>query len=112
MGGHLEALKWIKSKGYPIDWSEAFSGAAEGGHLEILKWLRSEGYRWNEDTCSSAAKGGHLDVLKYLHENGCPWDNLLFQHTSWGQACFQYAMNNGCNEIEPNYGYDSDEDDM
>ena len=73
MGGHLEALKWLRSEGCP--WHEkACTCAAAAGHLEVLKWLRSKGCRWNASACDHAAEGGHLEVLKWLRSEGCPWD--------------------------------------
>lgn len=36
--------------------------AAAGGHVEVLKWARSKGCPWGEETCASAARGGRLKV--------------------------------------------------
>ena len=51
--------------------------AALGGHLEVLKWLRSKGCPWDERACYRAAYGGHLEILKWLRIEGCPWHEKL-----------------------------------
>lgn len=72
-GGHLEVLKWARSKNFYWDsWTCIL--AALGGHLEVLKWARSNGCSWDDRVCAAAALGGQLEVLKWLHANGCPWD--------------------------------------
>ena len=49
--------------------------AAEYGHLDILKWARSRGSFGSAQLCSKAATGGHLDCLQWAHENGYPLHN-------------------------------------
>ena len=72
-GGHFEVLKWLMSEGCPLN-EDACIGAARGGHLEVLKWLGSMGCPLYVSTCTFAAKGGHFEVLKWLMSEGCPWD--------------------------------------
>ena len=72
-GGHLETLKWLRSKGCPWNYN-ACAHAALGGHFEVLKWLRSKGCPWDEDACAGAAESGHLEMVKWLRSEGCPWD--------------------------------------
>ena len=48
--------------------------AAKCGHLEALMWLRRRGFSWDEQACEYAAKNGYLEVLKWLRQNGCPWN--------------------------------------
>ena len=50
------------------------AGTVENGHLDCLKWARTKGCPWNEETCRNAAMGGHLDLLKWARRNGCPWN--------------------------------------
>ena len=69
--GQLEALVWLRGRGFSWD-SYVCSFAAAGGHLEVLRYAREHGCPWDEDTCSQAAQGGHLEVLRYAREHGCP----------------------------------------
>ena len=48
--------------------------AAIKGHLEVLRWARSKGCPWDERAPCAAAAGGHLEVLKWLIKEGCPYD--------------------------------------
>ena len=78
IGGHLEALKYLRGLDPPCPWdNNTCAWAAEGGHLEVLKWLRSQDppCPWDVYTCFVAAGGGHLDVLKWLRSLSppCPW---------------------------------------
>ncbi|WZN63710.1 putative ankyrin repeat protein [Chloropicon roscoffensis] len=77
-GGHLKALKFLRSQDPPCPWNEMTCGhAAKGGSLEALKWLRDQDppCPWDAYTCFYAAKGGHLEVLKWARaqEPPCPW---------------------------------------
>ena len=54
--------------------SECTQAAAMGGHLEVLKWLRSKGFPLDEETVTAAAKGGHLDVMQWAIDSGCPYE--------------------------------------
>ena len=58
--GSIEAMKWLRSQGVPLDIDHWAAGpqAATGGQIEVLKWLRSEGFRFDEGTCVGAAYGG------------------------------------------------------
>ena len=51
--------------------------AAAGGHLEVLKWVRSKGCPWGEETCASAARGGRLEVSWFkggtVNSSGSSW---------------------------------------
>lgn len=65
--GEMKLLTQIPNK-YPHDiknW-KLCAIAALGGHLDALIWLRNLGYRWNVDTCCNASKNGHLHVLQPL----------------------------------------------
>ena len=79
IGGHLEALKFLRGLDPPCPWDEwdYCTQAAEGGHLDVLKWFRSQNppCPWTERTCAEAARKGHLDVLVWLRaqEPPCPW---------------------------------------
>ena len=75
-GGSVEVLEHMRKRGYKFA-TAACEGAAIGGHLEALKFLRGldPPCPWNEETCLYAAQGGHLDVLKWLRSQDppCPW---------------------------------------
>lgn len=60
--------------------------AAEGGHLDVLRWCRSKGCPWDEDVCAFAAQEGHMEVLHWAVANGCPWDKRVRDYMPGG-AC-------------------------
>ncbi|CAM9453495.1 unnamed protein product [Ectocarpus sp. 6 AP-2014] len=72
--------------------------AAGGGHIDALKWARGKGYQWNERTCMAAARGGHLEVLQWLRQEECPWDYLtiLAAATHGNRHVSSWARENGC----------------
>ena len=77
-GGSVKVLEYLVDRGYEFD-REVCNGAAIGGHLEALKFLRGldPPCPWDEWAyCTQAAEGGHLDVLKWLRDQDppCPWD--------------------------------------
>lgn len=57
----------------PCPWDEETCAmAALNGHLEIIKWARSREppCPWDEDTCAMAALNAQMAVIKWAHENG------------------------------------------
>ena len=90
--GSLETVKYIISKGCPIE-TEAAAVAAKFGRLPVLKWLHrthnlplsgvlevqrkdyadfcDENNRFVFNAASIAAVGGNMKSLKYAYENGC-----------------------------------------
>ena len=42
--------------------------------MEALKWLRSEGCPMDINTCTAAAMGYHSDVLLWAINNDCPYE--------------------------------------
>ena len=52
---------------------EACSEAAAYGQLDALKWLRSNGFPWDESVVTRAVRHNHLHILKWAIENGCRW---------------------------------------
>jgi len=79
IGGHLEALKYLRGLDPPCPWDEVTCAwAAEGGQLEVLKWLRDQEppCPWDWETCAWAAERGHLEVLKWARSQDppCPWN--------------------------------------
>ena len=78
--GKLEAVKQLRSLGFPVN-SKVCACAAFGGHLHILQWLRSghDPCPWDEETCKCAAHQGHHHVVKWAIDNGCPHDpNIVY----------------------------------
>jgi hypothetical protein len=69
--GHLDMLKWLYSRGCPINKYNC-ADAACYGHLHILKWLRRQKCPWDEETCDWSALYGHLETLQWALDNGCP----------------------------------------
>jgi hypothetical protein len=100
-GGHLAALKYLRSEG--CAWNKHYIAcyAAASGSIETAEWLRLQpgieinaevltaaagasqiamcehllrtGCEWDSDACRKAADKGHLDTLRWLREHGCPW---------------------------------------
>ena len=80
-GGSVEVLEYLVDRVYEFD-REVCNGAAIGGHLEALKFLRGldPPCPWDDEwICSIAAQGGHLDVLKWARDQDppCPWSRSL-----------------------------------
>ena len=76
--GHINCLKWLRSKVPGKQWGDwVCTAAAQHGQLETLQWLRSGPLPcpWTGYTCAAAAGSGHLKVLKWLRSqpNSCPW---------------------------------------
>ena len=44
-----------------------------GGHLDALRFLRSLHCPWDGHTLKWAAYNGHLNTLQWALVNGCPW---------------------------------------
>ena len=82
--GHIETLKWIRSKNYIWN-EEVCAAAAKSGHSSLLLWLHENDCPWNENTFANAVKNGCLDTLKWLRTTDCPMD----------EDCFIYAAKNG-----------------
>lgn len=72
---NLTTLKYLRSKGCPIDdTSRSAATAAKTGDLTLLKYLCGQGCPMDENTCRWAAMMGNLDCLQYLRSVSCPWD--------------------------------------
>jgi hypothetical protein len=107
-GGHLELLKFAKSKHCP--WSTlACAYAAENGYLNVLQWLRSPDASgnpdesgkvcpWNASTIASAAKGGHLNIVQWARSQNCPWDRWTCAYAAEAGHLdiLIWARENGC----------------
>ena len=95
--GQLEALMWLRGRGF--EWDRAVcASAARGGHLEVLRYAHEQGCPWDSWTCSHAAGGGHLEALRYAHEHGCPWDSGTCYHAAdeGHLETLRYAHEHGC----------------
>ena len=68
--GNIEALKWMRSKGYTL--SGVCDNASIGGQLEVIKWARAEGYTFGPDACTTAARRGNLEILKMARAGPSP----------------------------------------
>ncbi|KAJ8609565.1 hypothetical protein CTAYLR_009724 [Chrysophaeum taylorii] len=70
----VELLKLMVPGANGCPWSaQTSSEAAANGHLDLLKWARSKGCPWDANTCTNAALAGHLHVLKWARANACPF---------------------------------------
>jgi hypothetical protein len=73
VGGHLELIKWLRSRGVPITASAA-AGAAQAGHLHVLEWMHEQDPQsgWIRDgaVASGAAFGSHDHILLWFDSIG------------------------------------------
>ncbi len=94
--GYIEVLEWGHS--YCRFKNDLSSVAAFCGHLNVLKWLVEKGYPLNKNICFYASKKGHLDILIWARENGCEWDiNTFFNVQDCGNIeCLKWVTDNGC----------------
>lgn len=72
--GHLDIIKYLHSKGCPID-QDAMYNAVEGGHFDVMKWLHthtSPGIQYEEEALLTvcAVESGNLTIVIWLFENG------------------------------------------
>ena len=72
--GHLDVVEWAFKNGCPR--GGCFYWAAVGGQLEILKWLKTKGACPNNsfqiDDCKDGATiDGHWDVVRWLEMQDC-----------------------------------------
>ena len=89
IGGHLEALKYLRGLDPPCPWDEVTCAwAAQGGHLEVLQWAHEQDppCPWDQDVCYFAAREGHLEVLKFARgqDPPCPWDEVTCARAAYG----------------------------
>eukprot|EP00953_Heterococcus_sp_UTEX-ZZ885_P022286 12337-Heterococcus_DN1.PRE.1 len=75
LGGHLEALKYLRSE--ECSWfAPSIAGhAASSGNLEMVQWvLQHEGVVLDASTMAGAAEGGSIAICEYLLTKQCPID--------------------------------------
>ncbi|PNH02875.1 Ankyrin repeat domain-containing protein, partial [Tetrabaena socialis] len=70
--GQLEACRWLRQLGCPLDDAlPMWKAAARGGHRAVCEWLVDEDDRPPEDVwvfSAAAARGGHVDLMDWLLE--------------------------------------------
>lgn len=75
--GELDALRWLRERGYTPLGPSACYAAARHGRIDALLWLRDEaGCAWDAAASAGSARGGHLDALRRMRarQTPCPWD--------------------------------------
>lgn len=76
IGGHLDVVKYLVSRGVSASFGRNFviALAVKHGHLEVVRYLVSQGADVFTDTCplDYACKFGHLNIVKYLVNIGVP----------------------------------------
>lgn len=95
--GHMDIVKYLVRKGYPV--CEMAAGfAALGGNLEILKYFHERGYPTNPNVCYMAAMSGSLEILKWARDHGYPWDKWTMRMALKRNRAdvVQYVVENGC----------------
>ncbi|KXZ48828.1 hypothetical protein GPECTOR_25g413 [Gonium pectorale] len=71
--GHLAALVWAAEElGAPLQTAELMDAAAASGSVEMMAWLRERGCPWGLETFGKAAGSGCEASLVWLAERGCP----------------------------------------
>ena len=126
--GHLECLKHLHNKGYPLPkdsmdlavmygqndcleylYSETIKLpdpsmllAAECGYLDCIKSLHEMGHKWSNEIGVVMAGNGDLDCIKYAIENGCPVDadTMMAAAKNYNIDCLKYLHDNGCQHDE------------
>lgn len=83
--GSTEAIKFLLSRGDPIDSHGVIWHAVENGHLEIVKLLQEHGCPVSDSILLTAVKRGHFEIVKWLIQNGCSYfsDDLERYFTLW-----------------------------
>ena len=71
IGGSVEMLTWLQSKGFKPD-LDTMVAAAKAGRLPAVQFLHSLGVEWDEDTACEVAERGHFELLRWILANGCP----------------------------------------
>ena len=74
MGGHLEALQWVRAQGCPWD-RYACTTAIKNGHLDALRWMMDHGSVWPADAADTAIKFGYMHILEWMQTRHDIWDN-------------------------------------
>jgi len=68
-------MKWLLSKGCPLNDWQIFSAAAKNNNLDIMKWLKINECPWNSHIFYYAIKNENIEAMNWLKEMGCPYDN-------------------------------------
>ena len=76
-GGHIQGLKWARSKNCPWD-ARTFTAAIMGGHWHVAQYLKKEHCPWDESACTAAATTANWPALHWLQRNHCPWNKQTF----------------------------------
>jgi hypothetical protein len=90
-GGSIDVIKWGRSRGIDMFFSDVHLEAARRGHGEMLKYLRSIGCTFGKNRFTQAARRGYGEMLKYLGGTG-------YTYTS-EQSRFTQAARRGYREM-------------
>lgn len=107
--GHLDTLKWLKSKEQLAHvWEghldEIFTSALRSGRVDMLEWLSSfsTGPLWKENSLASALKSsnGSTDVVKWLLAQGAVWNEQCSVNLTYGEKpqFRKWLIQQGCSE--------------
>nr|WIL05370.1 ankyrin repeat protein [Pithovirus mammoth] len=99
--GNFKLVQWLILNGCPCN-EMVFFFAVEQEDLSLLTWMKRNKCPWNEDVCSNAASHGQLEALKWIRKNGCPWnEKTLVMAAESGQfETFVWAHQQKC-PIDP-----------
>eukprot|EP00953_Heterococcus_sp_UTEX-ZZ885_P004279 2806-Heterococcus_DN1.PRE.1 len=67
--GSTSMLVWLRAQGWCVFDAKTCAGAAQGGHLAALKHLRSDGCEWDDEYIAcDAATSGSTKMMKWLQQ--------------------------------------------
>ncbi len=98
---HLQfaMLKWLKDRGWSIDWTLLLSNSI-GTYTsrKLFRWARQ--FTFFDDKpflCTQAGQSGNLKLLIYFREQGCPWDDKFLKNVSSFEQwhIVEWALANG-----------------
>jgi hypothetical protein len=94
--GSLETVKYIISKGCPIE-IEAAAIAAKFGRLPVLKWL----HRTHNLPLSGEREVSRTDYADFFYKNRFVFNSASIATIKGNIKCLKYAYENGCQVFEP-----------
>ncbi|KXZ52117.1 hypothetical protein GPECTOR_10g1140 [Gonium pectorale] len=99
-GCDLEALRWLRQHGCPLDGAWLALSAAQRGQLAVLAWAAEElgASLQSAALMDAAAASGRKEVMAWLRERGCPWGTGAFALATGAgcEAALEWLVEQGC----------------
>ncbi|KXZ48827.1 hypothetical protein GPECTOR_25g412 [Gonium pectorale] len=97
---NLEALRWLRQRGCPLNGARVALLAVEGGNQMALAWAAEElgASVRSADLMDAAAASGCVEVMAWLREHGCPWGEGTFGGAAGAgcEAALEWLVEQGC----------------